>query len=104
MERRKLTDRFIGSLQTDDPRGLQVHDTDVKEFGVTVHPGKAGRRVFWVLYRRPIGKGRRRYILGDAGTKPADEFRDDARLVLADVLRKQDPAGGGEPQKEAPPA
>jgi integrase len=106
MRKRKLTEKSIKALKTTNARGIQVADTETRGFGVTVFPRHdattPGRRVFWIRYRRPNGRGQRRYVLGDYGPLTVDDARKQAKLKLAEVLKGVDPAQEREKRKAVP--
>lgn len=100
--KKKLTDKSILKLRTDDPRGLQVRDAGkgaVEGFGCTVYP--TGKLVFWLAYTRPSGRGERRYKLGVAGIdKTVDEYRDEAKVIVGRVQAGEDPAAERQRRRE----
>lgn len=83
----KLTKRTIEKL-TPNERDFFAFDDEMPGFGVRVLP--SGRKTFLVQYR---AKGRtRRVKIGVFGTVTADEARTEAKKLLGDVARGDNPA------------
>lgn len=104
--KRKLTEKNIKTLKSDDPRGVDITDSETRGFGVRVFPPSApntpGRRAFWARYQLPNGHGQRRLDLGDYGPLTVDDARDLAKLKLAEVLKGNDPAADERRRKAVP--
>jgi integrase len=86
----KITKRTVDALQP-AKKDVYLWDTDRAGFGVKVTP--SGRKVYLVQYR--IGGKKnptRRVTIGVHGNLTADEARDQARSILAQVSLGNDPA------------
>lgn len=68
-------------------------DTDLKGFGVRVTP--QGTKTYVARYR--VGGGRsgtlRQFVIGRHGTVTPEQARADAKIILADATRREDPQG-----------
>jgi integrase len=103
-EKRRLTDKLV----EDAPVGAIQWDSEVRGFGVRVHP--TGRRVY--LLRLPGGRqGRSRWLtIGDHGTMPArpgrdpqsESARDEARRMWGLTAQGVDVAARRDRGKETP--
>lgn len=83
----KISKRTLDALKT--PGRDTVHwDYELKGFGVRVRPG--GSRTFIVQYRNAQGR-ERKVTVGQHGKLTADEARDEAKRLLAEVALKRDP-------------
>jgi integrase len=83
----KITKRLVEGLK---PAASDVYswDDELRGFGVRVKP--SGARAYHVQYRNAHGRSRRMTI-GAHGRLTAEEARREARLILADVERGNDP-------------
>lgn len=95
--RAKLTKRLVDSLVPGE-RDLFVWDTDMRSFGLKLTP--TGARIYVVQYRLG-GRGSlsRRYTIGRHGVLTVDEARDEARKVLAERARGNDPVAQKEHER-----
>lgn len=83
----KLTADSVKQLQTDDPRGHRVSDSDLSGFGITVYP--SGKKTFWCRYGP---RNRRRFTtIGNWGKLTADQARTKAKELLAEATLGNDP-------------
>lgn len=82
----KLTKRMIDGLQVRDKDYFQWDD-ELPGFGVRVWP--SGRKTYVAQYR--AGKQTRRFKIGVHGPLTVDEARKEAKSVLGDVARGDDP-------------
>lgn len=83
----KLTKRAIDQLEATD-KDYFVWDSELSGFGVRVMP--SGRKSYLIQYRAG-GRSRRRTI-GQHGVLTADQARMEARKLLGDVARGENPA------------
>lgn len=93
----RLTKRTIEALQ---PRRTDylVFDDEVLGFGVRIYP--TGRKAFLVQYRS--GGRTRRLKVGRFGILTADEARNQARQLLGDVAKGENPAEDIRARRQAP--
>ncbi|MEY9780337.1 tyrosine-type recombinase/integrase [Sinorhizobium fredii] len=82
----KLTKKTIDGLQTRDKDYFEWDD-DLAGFGVRVWP--TGKKTYVAQYR--IGKQTRRFKIGTHGPLTVEEARKEAKVVLGDVARGEDP-------------
>ncbi len=94
----KLTKRTVETLKpgTGD---VFAWDDELRGFGVRVKP--SGSRAYLVQYRTQHGRSRR-LTIGQHGRLTVDQARREARVILADVARGNDPAGTREEARSAP--
>lgn len=85
----KLTKRVVESIKTHETKELLVWDSELKGFGVRVFP--TGRRTYFVQYRNQFG-GTRRKKIGVHGVITADLAREEAKKLLGDVAKGEDPS------------
>ncbi len=85
----KLTKRFVESIKPHETDEQLIWDSELKGFGVRVFP--TGRRTYFVQYRNQCGSTRRKKI-GVHGVITADLARDEAKKLLGDVARGDDPS------------
>lgn len=85
----KLTKRFVESIQPHEENELLVWDSELKGFGVRVFP--SGRRTYFVQYRNQFG-GTRRKKIGVHGVTTAELARDEAKKLLGEVAKGEDPS------------
>ncbi|NCP62670.1 MAG: tyrosine-type recombinase/integrase [Alphaproteobacteria bacterium] len=85
----KLTKRFVESIIPVDDKELLLWDSEVKGFGVRVF--STGRRTYFVQYRNAAARTRRQKI-GQHGVITADQAREEAKIILADVCKGSDPS------------
>ena len=93
----KLTKRTVEALEVRE-RDYLVWDSDVKGFGLRVYP--KGQKKYLVQYRN--GKRTRRCTIGAHGVLTADEARTEAKKLLGDVAKGQDPSGTRQARRQAP--
>ena len=84
----RLTKKAVDAAKSTDG-DIFLWDDDLTNFGLRVK--KSGVKSFLVQYRNANGRSRR-LTLGRYGVLTVDEARKQARLVLADVARGEDPA------------
>jgi integrase len=85
----KLTKRFVESLKPHETDEQLIWDSELKGFGIRVFP--TGRRTYFVQYRNQCGSTRRKKI-GVHGVITADLARDEAKKLLGDVAKGEDPS------------
>jgi len=90
-DRRKLTKRFVESIQAPKVDGADVvlWDSELPGFGVRVKASAA--RSYLIQYRNSTGRSRR-VTIGRHGVLTAEQARNYARGLLADAKRGADPA------------
>lgn len=94
----KLTKRTVEKIE---PCSADVFawDDELRGFGVRVKP--SGLRSYIVQYRNAYGRSKRMTI-GEHGRLTAEEARREARLILAEVERGNDPAEVRSTARKAP--
>ena len=85
----RLTKRAVESIQPHEKNELLIWDSELKGFGVRVFP--TGRRTYFIQYRNSHGDTRRKKI-GVHGIITADLAREEAKKLLGDVAKGQDPS------------
>lgn len=85
----KLTKRVVESIESHETNELLIWDSELKGFGVRIFP--TGRRTYFVQYRNQFG-GTRRKKIGVHGIITADQAREEAKKLLGDVARGEDPS------------
>ncbi|RYG90585.1 DUF4102 domain-containing protein [Loktanella sp. IMCC34160] len=93
----RLTKRSVEALAIRD-RDYLLWDGDVPGFGVRVYP--SGKKTYLVQYRN--GRRTRRYTIGSHGVLTADQARAEAKRLLGDVLRGEDPSATRQERRQAP--
>ena len=97
----RLSKRTVDAALAEAERYV-LWDTDLKGFGIRVTP--EGTKSFVVRYRS--GGGRRgtsrQFLLGKFGPVTADQARDQAKRILAGVLRGEDPQAVRREQRAEP--
>ncbi|MBN8978040.1 MAG: integrase arm-type DNA-binding domain-containing protein [Rhizobiales bacterium] len=83
----KLTKRYVDALSAGEPDYF-VWDDDISGFGIRVWP--SGKKNFVAQYR--AGGRTRRVKIGNYGALTVEEARKQAKIVLGDVARGEDPA------------
>lgn len=83
----KINAALVSGLQP-RARPYEVFDRDLKGFIVRVQP--TGSITYLCAYRTKIGQ-RRRYTIGKSGVVSPAQARDEAKKILGDVARGQDP-------------
>ncbi|MBB4272325.1 tyrosine-type recombinase/integrase [Rhizobium mongolense] len=83
----KLTKRTIDGLQARRDKDYFEWDDDLAGFGVRVWP--TGKKTYVAQYR--AGKQTRRFKIGVHGALTVEEARKQAKVVLGDVARGEDP-------------
>ena len=85
----KLTKRFVEAIKPDTVKILKYWDSELKGFGVIVHP--SGRCSYCIQYRNQQ-RVQKRMKLGTHGQITAEQARKLARKHLADTAYGEDPA------------
>ncbi len=93
----KLTKRIVEAFEIQNKDYL-IWDADLSGFGVRIYP--SGKKTYLIQYR--AGKRTRRYTIGAHGVLTADEARLEAKRLLGDVARGEDPSGKRQSQLHAP--
>lgn len=96
---KKLTKRFIESIELPQKGELLVWDVELKGFGVRIFP--TGRRTYFVQYRNGFNHTRRKKI-GIHGAITAELARDEAKKLLGDVAKGEDPSKNFQMAKQKP--
>ncbi|HUX78768.1 MAG TPA: Arm DNA-binding domain-containing protein, partial [Alphaproteobacteria bacterium] len=95
----KLTKRFVESIKPHEKNELLVWDSELKGFGVRIFT--TGRRTYFVQYRNQFGNTRRKKI-GVHGVITAELARDEAKKLLGDVAKGEDPSKDFQKAKKKP--
>ena len=82
----KLTKRVVDALEAGEKDRFEWDD-ELPGFGVRVWP--TGRKTYVAQYR--VGKQTRRFKIGTHGALTVEEARKQAKIVLGDVARGEDP-------------
>jgi integrase len=93
----RLNKKFIEELQADGTDRI-IFDDDLPRFGLRLKP--SGAKSFLVRYRS-LGRNRS-YTIAPYGVMTADEARREARRILADVERGDDPSAVRQSERQAP--
>ncbi|SDO97037.1 Site-specific recombinase XerD [Lutimaribacter pacificus] len=93
----KLTKRAVESLEAGE-RDYLVWDCDMRGFGLRVYP--SGKKTYLVQYRS--ARRTRRVTIGQHGVLTAEEARKEARRLLGDVARGDDPSAVRQAKRRAP--
>lgn len=93
----KLTKRSVDAMEIQDKDYL-VWDADVTGFGVRVYP--SGKKTYLIQYR--AGRRTRRLSIGQHGVLTADQARREAKRLIGDVARGEDPSGEKQKRLQAP--
>ncbi len=86
---KKLTKRFVESISTQGKEEVLLWDTELKGFGVRVFA--TGRKTYFVQYRNEGGDTRRKKI-GVHGSITAEQAREEAKKLLGNVAKGEDPS------------
>lgn len=95
----KLTKRFVESTVPHSEDELLFWDSELKGFGVRVFP--TGRRTYFVQYRNQFASTRRKKI-GMHGMITAEQAREEAKKILGDVAKGEDPSKDHQKAKQKP--
>ncbi len=87
--RAKLTKRAVERIRPEPKRDVVVWDQELRGFGVRVKP--SGARSYLVQYRNAYGRSKR-LTIGQHGVLAPDQARRQAKKVLGEVARGDDPA------------
>ena len=85
----KLTKRAIDALRPQPGRDVFRWCGELRGFGIRTKP--SGMRTFLIQYRNRRGQTRR-YSLGQYGRVTVEEARREAKIMLAEVARGEDPS------------
>jgi len=94
----RITKRLIDSLELPERGRLNVFDTSLSGFGISVFP--SGTRSFFVMYG-PSNR-RRRMTLGKYGPLTVDRARAMAQAKLGDIVEGADPLNTREERRRVP--
>jgi len=94
----RITKRLIDSLELPERGRLNVFDTSLSGFGISVFP--SGTRSFFVMYG-PSNR-RRRMTLGKYGHLTVDRARAMAQAKLGDIVEGADPLNAREERRRVP--
>lgn len=86
---KKLTKRIVESVETHKESEIFVWDSEIKGFGLRVFP--TGRRTYFIQYRNQYNRTRRKKI-GVHGAITAEQARDEAKKILGEVAKGEDPS------------
>ena len=84
---KRLTKRFVESLNPPREKSVIVWDDEIRGFGVRVMP--SGIKTFVLDYY--VGNRRHRITVGRFGDRPIDEIRDDAERMRGQIASGIDP-------------
>ena len=85
----KLTKRYVDAVRPDASKDIVVWDAEVGGFGLRVKP--SGRKTYILQYRNAQGRSRR-LTLGTHGVLTPTAARKEAKVLLGEVVRGEDPA------------
>lgn len=93
----RLTKRSVEALEIQEKDYIEW-DGEVPGFGVRIYP--SGKKTYMVQYRS--GRRTRRYTIGSHGILTSDQARTEAKRLLGDVMRGDDPSGKRKQRQHAP--
>ena len=97
--KQKITKRLVDGLDTPPPRKqVKVHDVQLPGFGVLKYP--SGKVSFFLDYGGR--KSRRRFIFGQHGPMTVVQAREEARRLLGEVSRGNDPMDDRDASRSVP--
>jgi integrase len=96
---KKLTKKTVESIKPDPLKDVFVWDSELKGFGLRVF--STGRRTYFLQYRNSFGRTGR-HKLGVHGVMTAEAARDEAKRILGDIARGEDPADANQKAKVKP--
>jgi len=85
----KLTKRFVESLSSEEKEEILAWDAEIKGFGIRVFA--TGRKTYFVQYRNEGGSTRRKKI-GVHGSITAEQAREEAKKLLGEIAKGEDPS------------
>mgnify|MGYP001155705641 FL=1 len=85
----KLTKKFVDSIQHDSNQEILLWDNELKGFGLRVFT--SGRKTYFVQYRNEYNRTRRMKI-GVHGIITAEQAREEAKIILGEVAKGNDPS------------
>lgn len=85
-----LTKRLIDATHPEPGRDIRLWDDDPRGFGIRVKP--SGVKTFFVQYTSPATFRKVRFTIGQYGRLTLEEARSEARKLLGQVEKKEDPA------------
>ena len=85
----RLTKRGIDAERQNPQKDFRLWDEDPRGFGVRIKP--TGVATFFVQYRSPKSERKVRYTIGQYGRLALEEARTEARKVLGEVAKGEDP-------------
>ena len=94
----KITKRYVDSVEATG-KDFVVWDDEVHGFGLRVKP--TGAKSYIIQYRNSHGR-ERKMTLGKHGVLTPDEARNEARRLLGDVRRGDDPAEKRQEKRQEP--
>lgn len=94
----KLTKRLIDATSSSDGKDVLVWDLGLRGFGLRIKP--SGVKTFLVQYRNRDGRSRR-HTIGQFGRLTVDEARKEAKILLGDVEKGNDPAEQASEERRA---
>ncbi|MBL0941513.1 MAG: tyrosine-type recombinase/integrase [Alphaproteobacteria bacterium] len=96
---KKLTKRFVESITSYEKDEILLWDSELKGFGIRIFP--TGRKTYFVQYRNQFNRTRRKKI-GVHGVVTAEQAREEAKKLLGDIARGEDPSQKSQISRQKP--
>lgn len=93
---KKLTKRFVESIVPHEKDELLIWDNELRGFGLRIFP--TGRRTYFIQYRNQSHHTRRKKI-GVHGILTTEQAREEAKKLLGDIAKGEDPSETARSQK-----